>query len=155
METRVCSKCRIKKHLTEFPYRNKQKGTIHSYCLACGRIWVKTHYQSNVQYYVKKARERRKAVVDDLNEKVYNYLENHPCIDCGESDPVVLEFDHVRGKKLYEVSTLHRRLVSWNTLLKEIAKCEVRCANCHRRTTAKRRSYYRYVRRYGPLAQFG
>lgn len=90
-----------------------------------------------------------------LNEKLYDYLEHHPCVDCGENDPVVLEFDHVRGVKSYNVTSLGWRLCSWDTLMREIAKCEVRCANCHRRQTAERMGSFRYNRRYGPLAQFG
>lgn len=90
-----------------------------------------------------------------LNEKLYNYLEQHPCVDCGESDPVVLEFDHVRGEKSYNVTTLGWRLCSWNSLMREIDKCDVRCANCHRRKTAERMNSFRHNRRYGPLAQFG
>jgi hypothetical protein len=155
MNERTCSKCNITKDASEFPFRNKLKGTRHSYCLVCGREWVRGHYARNVKRYVQKARKRRKQVVNVLNEKIYNYLETHPCVDCGETDPIVLEFDHVRGQKSYEISTLSYRLASWNTVLKEIAKCEVRCANCHRRKTAEQRGTYRFIRRNGPLAQFG
>ena len=155
MEKRTCTRCHASKNIAEFPFRNKAKGTRHSYCLACGRNWVKGHYAANVSYYVKKARERRKEVVKQINEKLYDYLEGHPCVDCGEDDPIVLEFDHVRGKKSYDISSLAWRLVSWNSLMKEIAKCEVRCANCHRRKTAERLGSYRHIRRRGPLAQSG
>jgi hypothetical protein len=105
---------------------------------------IKDHYVRNVQYYTVKASARRKAVVNKLNERIYAYLQSHPCVDCGERDPVVLEFDHVRGEKTYEISTLSWRQVSWERILEEIAKCEVRCANCHRRKTAKQRGTYRY-----------
>jgi hypothetical protein len=60
-------------------------------------------------------------------------------VDCGESDPIVLEFDHIRGKKVGDVSTLAGQAFSWHKLSAEIAKCEVRCANCHRRRTYERR----------------
>ena len=60
------------------------------------------------------------------------YLESHSCVDCGENDPIVLSFDHVRGIKSF---TLAKRVwcVSPKRFKKEIEKCEVRCANCHRR----------------------
>jgi L-lysine 2,3-aminomutase len=64
------------------------------------------------------------------------YLLEHPCVDCGNDDPVVLEFDHLRDKT-YDIS----RLMSgwpWSTILAEIEKCEVVCANCHRRRTYAR-----------------
>jgi hypothetical protein len=55
---------------------------------------------------------------------------------------MVLDFDHLRDKKL-EVSTLARRGARIATIAAEIAKCQVRCANCHRRKTAKERGWYR------------
>jgi hypothetical protein len=152
-EKRVCSKCGFLKEATEFPFRNKVKGTRHSYCLPCGRSLSKNHYKNNVPYYVRKAHLRRKELLDGINEKLFDYLEHHSCVDCGESDPVVLEFDHVRGEKSYNVSAMGWLVLAWDSLLKEIEKCEVRCANCHRRKTAERRGSYRYKRRLDSLAE--
>ena len=56
------------------------------------------------------------------------------CRDCGELDPIVLDFDHVRGKKVANIAEMCGK-VSEKTMLAEIAKCDVRCANCHRRKT--------------------
>lgn len=144
MENKVCTKCNSLKTILEFPFRNKLKGTYHSYCLSYGREKVKQHYAVNIQKYVDKAAVRRKRIVNEINEKLYDYLLTHPCIDCGENDPIVLEFDHVRGKKLYNISSLSWRLCSWKLMLNEIAKCEIRCANCHRRKTAKSFNWFRY-----------
>ena len=71
------------------------------------------------------------------------YFVVHPCVDCGERDPVVLEFDHLRDKRLAISSQLHGR--NWQTILDEIEKCEVLCANCHRRRTARRRGALRAI----------
>ena len=71
------------------------------------------------------------------------YLSNHPCVDCGEADPVVLEFDHVRGEKSGEIANMLRRQVAWERIIDELSKCEVRCANCHRRRTARQFNWYR------------
>jgi hypothetical protein len=65
------------------------------------------------------------------------YLASHPCVDCGLDDPVVLEFDHVTGSKRAALSVLVRSAATIATLNAEIAKCVVRCANCHRRRTAQ------------------
>lgn len=65
-----------------------------------------------------------------------------PCTDCGRRYPAhVLDFDHVRGEKLGDVSHLAGAGVTVEALLEEIAKCDVVCANCHRRRT--------YVRLHG------
>ena len=56
-----------------------------------------------------------------------------PCADCGVQYPYyVMDFDHVRGEKLFEISAGHRHIA---LLLDEIAKCDVVCANCHRART--------------------
>lgn len=78
------------------------------------------------------ARERNREYID-------LFLSNHPCVDCGESDIVVLEFDHVKGAKIMAVVNAINRAWSISKLKKEIDKCEVRCANCHRRITNNRR----------------
>jgi hypothetical protein len=57
------------------------------------------------------------------------------CVDCGESDVRLLEFDHVRGIKESDISTLVPVGMAWQRIVREIAKCEVKCANCHRRRT--------------------
>ena len=56
----------------------------------------------------------------------------HPCVDCGEDNILILEFDHVRGKKTFGVCVMGNRIFTIETIQKEIDKCEVRCANCHR-----------------------
>jgi hypothetical protein len=70
-------------------------------------------------------------------------LEARACIDCGEADIAVLEFDHV-GPKRSSVSRLAWNGCSIALLDAEIAACEVCCANCHRRRTASRGAYYRH-----------
>jgi hypothetical protein len=69
---------------------------------------------------------------------VYSYLHEHPCVDCGIADPIVLEFDHVAAKRA-SVTTLAWAEYSLATIDREIARCEVRCCNCHRRKTTERR----------------
>jgi hypothetical protein len=78
----------------------------------------------------------------DARRQRWDYLLAHPCVDCGEADPVVLEFDH-RGNKRAQIVDLMRKHASWTDVLAEIQKCDVRCANCHRRRTAKARGHYR------------
>jgi hypothetical protein len=70
---------------------------------------------------------------------VWNYLRTHPCVDCGEGNPIVLEFDHVRGKKRFNISQGKQKC--WEDLLAEVEKCDIRCANCHKLKTWFERGY--------------
>lgn len=75
---------------------------------------------------------------------VLEYKSAHPCVDCGESDPVVLDFDHKdHSLKKYNVGQLIQGDWSLELLKEEIEKCEIRCANCHRRKTHYERHLYK------------
>jgi hypothetical protein len=74
--------------------------------------------------------------------ELLKYLASHPCVDCGETDPVVLEFDHLRDKT-HEVPALATMGVSWARVMREIDKCEVVCCNCHRKRTHQRSGSWR------------
>lgn len=73
-----------------------------------------------------------------MRSAVFGFLSKKSCVDCGEKDPIVLDFDHKDPKKKYKpVSKLMSGHWSWETVKKEIKKCTVRCANCHRRKSYK------------------
>lgn len=131
--TRICTRCLEEKVLTEFNYKNKARELREIYYRDCTRQQVRMHYQTNHLYYAHKAHRRKTSLLLEHRERIGNYLESHPCIDCGEADPCCLEFDHVRGKKLAEVSRLVSEGYSWEVIEQEISKCDVRCANCHRK----------------------
>lgn len=141
-DTKVCSRCREGKPLSEFHFKNKEKGTRNAYCRECTTRYGREHYHRNIT----RERPRRVAYgrekLRKLRAQYFEYLKTHPCVDCGESDPMVLEFDHVCGEKRGEVSTLLNHRINWEGILAEIKKCDVVCANCHRRRTAKQRKWY-------------
>ena len=142
MESRICSKCGEERPVEHFTFKNLAKGIRHNRCRDCTREAVREHYQAHQSYYVRKARTRNAEVIAAQREWVLNYLELHPCVDCGEADPRCLDFDHVRGKKICHVSRMLGDY-GWTAIEAEIAKCEVRCANCHRKRTAERREVAR------------
>lgn len=98
---------------------------------------------SHMRKKLAEAKVRRRAA---NAQRIYEYQLEHPCVDCGESDPLVLQFDHVREKKSYMISD-GLNSYCWESLLKEIAKCDVRCANCHIRKTTIERDYIPYKMR--------
>lgn len=139
---RVCRVCKEVKPLSQFPLRSLIHQTRQWICLSCQRAYTKRWYLKNRGKQIAAAYARRVRESKILGRKIRDYLRDHPCVDCGESDPDVLDFDHLRDKRA-DVSTLVHLAVSWEVAIAEIAKCEVRCANCHRRRTARVRGHYR------------
>jgi hypothetical protein len=131
------------KPVEEFAWRRKAKGQRHNYCRPCHAAYHREHYLANRQRYIDQAARRTKAIAEERTAYLVEYFRLNPCTDCGETDPLVLEFDHV-GQKAFNISAALRDR-NWQTILDEIAKCEVVCANCHRRRTARRAGFLRAV----------
>jgi hypothetical protein len=125
--------CGFEKLNGEFNFKYKSRDIRQKHCRSCSRAEIKRHYLANRQYYLDKARKRNLKYREMVNNYIFEYLTRHSCVDCGERDPVVLEFDHVRDK--YKAVSQMRVTNSFKKIISEIAKCEVRCANCHRRKT--------------------
>ena len=118
--------------------KNRDKS---NYCPPCKSAYDREHYLKNKAAYIARNSAAKTLQRFENTKRLNEFLRGHPCVDCGETDPVVLEFDH-QGDKLKDVSDLLAR--NWKLVLAEILKCEVRCANCHRRVTAKRAGWMRY-----------
>lgn len=93
---------------------------------ACVKVYRKQHYENNKQYYKDKARAYRQAGREYLNE----YKSKLICSKCGENRWWLLDFHHTNpSEKDCEVTKL---IDAPNKLKKELEKCIVLCANCHR-----------------------
>ena len=121
--------------------RRRRIAQRDTYCRACRRAYGKEHYAKNRQRYIDQEAVRKSVLAQERTAFLIEYFKDHPCADCGETDPVVLEFDHLRDKAFNIGNSLTSR--SWASILEEIAKCQVVCANCHRRRTARRRGTLR------------
>ena len=108
------------------------------WCRECFRAYFRERGSRHLAQ-VAASRTRRRAAAHDFIER---YLSCHPCSDCGEVDLTVLEFDHRRDKRA-AVSTLRYAATGCAALAEEVAKCDVVCANCHRRRTARRAGWLR------------
>lgn len=140
-----CGMCKEDLPIESFAWKSKAKGTRQSHCRTCQKDYRKQHYNSNKAKYVAKANAYKSVAMDRNMDLLLTYLASHPCVDCGETDPIVLQFDHVRGVKSFNISR-KMNTSSWASLMKEIEKCEVRCANCHFRVTAQRGNWVRAVK---------
>jgi hypothetical protein len=131
-----CGRCGEHKPAAEFAWRRRRLGQRDTYCRPCRAEYKREHYLANRERYIAENARRKRALVEKRMRFLIEFFREHPCTDCGESDPIVLEFDHL-GDKVFNVSA-GLRTHKWDTVLREIDKCEVVCANCHRRRTARR-----------------
>lgn len=138
---KTCTRCKQTKLETDFNFKIKSRDILQSHCKTCSRAYIRSHYKNNRDYYLLKARRRNEKIRTVIRKYMWDYLIDHPCMDCGEKNPVVLEFDHLKNKTI-EVSRLVR-YSSINRIKTEIEKCEIRCANCHRRKTAIQYGWYK------------
>ena len=96
------------------------------------------HYAKHRERVIAKAKVNSKIARDRVRVYVNDYLKANPCVDCGETNTIVLEFDHVNDDKVFNISDAVRFGYGMSRIIDEIAKCEVRCANCHRKKTYER-----------------
>ncbi len=139
---KACTKCKQIKPLIEFNIRNARKKIYTSHCKVCTRIEIKKHYLENKEYYIKKARKRNLVLRRDAQRFIWNYLNTKECVDCKEKDVTVLEFDHIADKNM-SISKMITYNFSIAQIRNEIKKCQIRCANCHRRKTALQFGWYK------------
>lgn len=116
---------------------NKKHGKPQSVCKKCHSIYRKQHYEDNKQKYIIKAAKNKNKYRNDY----YEWLSTKQCVDCGNHDVRVLEQDHIRDKKFNIAKMVGA--VPLGTLMKELEKCEVVCANCHRIRTSARGGWAR------------
>jgi hypothetical protein len=141
-ETLTCRVCHIVKPATEFPYRSIERGTRQYICNPCRRDYHREWWAKNRVVQMPRIRRNRQKRDKELAQRIWDILLRSPCVDCGETDLTVLHFDHLRDK-VRDISTMWRSQHSWRAVELEIAKCEVRCANCHARKTAREQGNYR------------
>ena len=100
---KVCTGCNRKLSLNQFNWKSKARKTLHSRCRSCTKEQSKEANLAQRDYYVaynvklKTERGLRYA------RRVWEYLSEHPCVDCGENDRVVLDFNYIRGNKIADI----------------------------------------------------
>lgn len=123
---KICTKCKVEKSIDDY---HKNKNKTHSQCKECKN-------QDRLKYsgtWRDKDIEKRKYL--------WEYKSQHPCVKCGESDPIVLVFDHLEDFiKEFDIANSNGNL---ELLKKEISKCQMLCSNCHAKKTAKDFGWYK------------
>lgn len=124
-----CTICKHIKKLSEFNTSKKATSGHKSNCKPCEieyqRVWFNQLGLDKKIY-------------------IYNYLEKHPCADCGNTNVMELEFDHFRDKS-FNIGRAHIERRTLVELKREIKKCVVRCANCHTVKTHIEQNTWKHV----------
>jgi len=98
--------------------------------LAKQRSYERAWYARNSQKVMQKVKAQKRATVQWFK----TLKSSLKCVQCGESDPVCLDFHHRDpGQKDFSLYQAARLAMGKNRILAEIAKCDVLCANCHRK----------------------
>lgn len=134
---RICTPCNIE---------YEDYGQRASICRPCKQVYDREyHAKRSPDQKARKLALQKKRQIEN-RQFLYNYLLLHPCVTCGEADPVVLEFDHIdQATKSSAVSIMVDH--SLKSIKAEIAKCRVLCANCHKRHTAVQLGWYKNIDR--------
>ena len=145
MEKKRCSTCKEELDIVLFGTNSAKKDGYQTTCKVCKKRVQDAWYAKNSTVHKANVNVRNVKQRMILRQHVIDYLLHNPCIDCNEADVYVLDFDH-RSDKNYNIAEMIGSAYSLAKLEKEIAKCDVRCANCHRRKTGREQNWYQGIR---------
>lgn len=138
---KTCTRCNEEKDIEQFNWRNKSKGWRLAWCKPCVKAYDAT--RTKTEKYRNTKKQQVQSRIERNRIYVGEYLFYNPCIDCGNKDVRVLDFDHRDGvEKVGNISEMIHRS-SLKSIVLEIRKCDVRCANCHRIRTGEQFGFWR------------
>ncbi len=145
---KVCTKCSLEKDESDYFVKDKKTGRLHAQCKACykeiRKAYYAEHYLKYGDAYKERAKLRRAKVKRNLQINLMAYLEDKACRICGESDIRTLEFDHLDSTtKRFGIATAITDGRKWSDVLEEIERCQILCANCHKKRTATQYGWFK------------
>ena len=147
--SKVCTKCKVEKELTEFHKDSKTKDGLFIWCKACNAMRAKKHYiknkekidkynlewkKKNPEKYIEAIKKCHKKNAE-INRAKIAEIHGTKCVHCGATESKgkqkVLELHHSdpNGKEFTVTNRLH---YSWDKIEAEVKKCILLCAQCHR-----------------------
>lgn len=129
--TKICSHCNVEKDIDDFGKRSSNKDGISNICKQCRREICLQSYRKHKDTIRKNAKLYKNRMQQYINE-----YKSGGCIICGESDLSCLDLHHLYNKRFNISRAINR--YSLDAINKELNKCVVLCANCHRKLHANR-----------------
>lgn len=164
-----CTLCNEIKDVSCFATNKRYKNNLNSRCRMCmalklkewrainpekryrqqNREYNREHKDKNKEYNKQYGHDHRQVRCENVKAKrakirnIVSELKSKPCTDCNISyPPYVMDFDHRPGvQKIESIAECVKRCWPLSRLLKEIAKCDLVCANCHRERTFTRKQH--------------
>jgi hypothetical protein len=127
-----CPSCLKTKDIDQFSFRNKAQGLRQPKCKTCCNSYQKDWYKRNAENHKVNVRKNKRKYVNQNRRHILKHLQENPCIDCGEDNIIVLDFDHIDpSTKRKNVTTLVNEGYSLDRVISEMLLCVVRCKKCH------------------------
>lgn len=142
-----CSLCKKRLPASSFSVQRGSLSGLKSACRDCANEKRREDRRNRDPEKLKalKAQERkhRQTATERVRLFLWAYLSTHPCVQCGEDRPILLDFDHIdRKDKTTNISEMKTR--SLEAVQKELSVCQVLCVVCHRFKTAAEENNYRH-----------
>lgn len=121
-----CHTCKEVKDANLFSRATANKDGLQHQCKSCRK-------KIDAEYYKSNPKKRNKTVERNeiIKKIIYDYKKERGCKYCDENIPCCLDFHHIKGDKKFNVSQHNH--VALHKILAEMNKCDVVCANCHRK----------------------
>lgn len=127
----ICCTCKEDKQ--ELFFGKNSQGRLKSNCNDCRKKYAAEHYQRNKNAYIARGTENTKKYIKRNRDFVDDAKQHLECKSCGNNHPAVLDFHHNDPLiKEENVGSVRYSGCSIEKIQKEIDKCTILCANCHR-----------------------
>lgn len=130
MGDKLCYRCKLWKPLEEFYVKSSTKDGRQGHCKECQKLYNKKHYKDNKAKYLARAIDHNAKYI----AKFKDWKSQFKCKTCGEDDIACLDFHHKdEDTKIANIADAVRNKWSLDKVKEEALKCEILCANCHRK----------------------
>jgi len=148
MQTKkLCTCCKQEKLFEDFNKNKSKKDGLNNICRECSNKRSKKYYLDNKEAHKKNVFSNNTSVRHENRLKYYNLLKEGKCIKCGFDEPAALVFDHRDDvDKIAGVGRMVSLGYKWETIIAEIEKCDLLCANCHAIRTSKQQDWYYWIK---------
>lgn len=138
---KTCNRCKTQKPISDF--NKKRASGVQPYCKSCQGEYQRENYEKTRVSNLENIYENRKKRKNIIRLFLADFYTNNSCVDCGETDITVLDFDHLLEKN-FGINKALGDVMPLDRIKEELKNGEVRCSNCHRKITAERTRNWRW-----------